>query len=71
MTSYLSDMRTVRPEGPTFRITQPFGLRIWYVGTAQGHCKWRDQILTGSAGRRGPDGRSRFTMLAHPGSRPG
>jgi len=27
MTSLLSDMRTVRPQGLTFRITQPHGLR--------------------------------------------
>jgi hypothetical protein len=31
-------MRTVRPlQGPTFRITQPYGLRILYVGTTQGY----------------------------------
>jgi hypothetical protein len=39
MTSYLSDMRTVRPPGRTFRITQPYGLRIPYLGTIHGHCK--------------------------------
>jgi len=33
MTSYLSDMRTVRLQGLTFRITQPYGLRIPYLGT--------------------------------------
>ena len=27
----LSDMRTVRRQGPTFRITQPHGLRITYL----------------------------------------
>jgi len=31
MTSYLSDMRTVRLQGLTFRITQPFGLRVSYL----------------------------------------
>jgi len=32
MTSLLSDMRMVRPQGLTFRITQPHGLRILYLG---------------------------------------
>jgi hypothetical protein len=27
----LSDMRTVRPQGLTFRITQPHGLRVQYL----------------------------------------
>jgi len=27
----LSDMRTVRLQGPTFRITQPSGLRVSYL----------------------------------------
>jgi hypothetical protein len=31
MTSLLSDMRMVRPQGLTFRITQPHGLRILYL----------------------------------------
>jgi hypothetical protein len=31
MTSCLSDMRTVRPQGLTFRITQLYGLRLWYL----------------------------------------
>jgi hypothetical protein len=46
MTSLLSDMRMVRPQGLTFRITQPHGLRILYLGTTQGHCKGRDKILS-------------------------
>ena len=46
MTSLLSDMRTVRPQGLTFRITQPHGLRISYLGTPQDHCKGRDEILS-------------------------
>jgi hypothetical protein len=46
MTSLLSDMRTVRPQGLTFRITQPHGLRILYVGTTLGHCKGQEQILS-------------------------
>jgi hypothetical protein len=29
----LSDMRTIRPQGRTFRITQPHGLRASYLGT--------------------------------------
>jgi hypothetical protein len=45
MTSLLSDMRMVRPQGLTFRITQPHGLRIWYLRTAQGQCKWRASII--------------------------
>jgi len=32
MTSLLSDMRMVRPQGLTFRITQPHGLRICIWG---------------------------------------
>jgi hypothetical protein len=44
MTSCLSDMRTVRPQGPTFRITQPYGLRVSYLGTTQGHCKGQNQL---------------------------
>ncbi len=31
MTSCLSDMRTVRPQGLTFRITQLYGLRVQYL----------------------------------------
>jgi len=31
MTSCLSDMRTVRPQGLTFRITQLYGLRVSYL----------------------------------------
>src|SRR5258708_26061328 len=31
MTSCLSDMRTVRLQGMTFRITQLYGLRVWYL----------------------------------------
>jgi len=27
----LSDMRTVRPQGLTFRITQLYGLRVWHL----------------------------------------
>jgi hypothetical protein len=46
MASLLSDMRMVRPQGLTFRITQPYGLRISYLGTTQGHCKGRDKILS-------------------------
>jgi hypothetical protein len=46
MTSLLSDMRTVRPKGQTFRITQPHGLRVSYLGTTQGRCKGRDKILS-------------------------
>jgi hypothetical protein len=45
MTSLLSDMRTVRPQGLTFRITQPHGLRILYLGTTLGDCKGQEQIL--------------------------
>jgi len=33
MTSCLSDMRTVRRQGRTLRITQLYGLRILYMGT--------------------------------------
>src|SRR4029077_17611103 len=33
MTSLLSGMRTIRPQGRTFRITQPHGLRVAYLGT--------------------------------------
>jgi len=46
MTSLLSDMRTVRPQGRTFRITQPHGLRVSYLGTTQRYCKGQDQIIT-------------------------
>jgi hypothetical protein len=42
----LSDMRTVRPQGRTFRITQPHGLRVSYLRATQGHCKGRDKILS-------------------------
>ena len=37
MTSCLSDMRTVRPQGPTFRITQPYGLRVSVFKNASEH----------------------------------
>src|ERR1700745_4213344 len=46
MPPLLSDMRTVRPQGRTFRITQPHGLRVSYLGTTRGHCKGRDKILS-------------------------
>jgi hypothetical protein len=39
-------MRTVRPQGRTFRITQPHGLRVSYLRATQGHCKGRDKILS-------------------------
>jgi hypothetical protein len=32
MTSLLSGMRTIRPQGPDLRITQPHGLRVSYLG---------------------------------------
>jgi hypothetical protein len=39
MTSLLSDMRTTRPQGRIFRITQPHGLRLLYLGTPTGRRK--------------------------------
>jgi len=39
-------MRTVRPEGLTFRITQPYGLRLWYLGTHLSIHKGHVQIFT-------------------------
>jgi hypothetical protein len=36
----------VRPQGLTFRITQPHGLRILYLVTTQGHCKGRGMSAT-------------------------
>src|SRR5271166_5797052 len=47
MTSCLSDMRTVRPRGRTFRITQPHGLRPSYLGTLPGLCNRSNRIVTG------------------------
>src|ERR1700738_793258 len=44
MTSCLSDMRTVRPQGRTFRITQPHGLRVSYLGTLLGLCNGSNRI---------------------------
>ena len=46
MTSLLSDMRMVRPQGLTFRITQPHGLRILYLGAIKAINKGRDKILS-------------------------
>jgi hypothetical protein len=45
MTSCLSDMRTVRPQGRTFRITQPHGLRVSYLGTLPGLCNRSNRIV--------------------------
>jgi hypothetical protein len=47
MTSCLSDMRTVRPQGRTFRITQPHGLRVSYLGTLSGLCNRSNRIVSG------------------------
>src|SRR5271167_313992 len=47
MTSCLSDMRTVRPQGRTFRITQPHGLRASYLGTLPGLCNRSNRIVGG------------------------
>src|ERR1700738_1931352 len=47
MTSCLSDMRTVRPQGRTFRITQPHGLRVSYLGTLPGLCNRSNKIVGG------------------------
>ena len=46
MTSLLSDMRTVRPQGLTFRITQPLGLRILHLRATQAYCKKLDEVLS-------------------------
>src|SRR2546430_159063 len=40
-------MRTVRPHGRTFRITQPHGLRVSYLGTLPGLCNRSNRIVTG------------------------
>ena len=45
MTSLLSDMRTVRPKGRTFRITQPHGLRLLYLGTPLGRGKRLSRVI--------------------------
>ena len=45
MTSLLSDMRTVRPQGLTFRITQPHGLRILHLRATQAYCKELDELF--------------------------
>ena len=47
MTSLLSDMRTVRPQGPTFRITQPYGLRDLYLGMPPSFRKGLSRIFPG------------------------
>jgi hypothetical protein len=36
----------VRPQGLTFRITQPHGLRILHLGTIKAINKGRDKILS-------------------------
>jgi hypothetical protein len=46
MTSLLSDMRTVRPQGRIFRITQPHGLRFLYLGTPLGRRKRLSRIYS-------------------------
>jgi len=46
MTSLLSDMRTVRPKGRTFRITQPHGLRLLYLGTPLGRRKRLNRVYS-------------------------
>jgi hypothetical protein len=46
MTSLLSDMRTVRPQGRTFRITQPHGLRASYLGMHSGLYNRSNRIVT-------------------------
>jgi hypothetical protein len=38
-------MRTVRPQGRTFRITQPHGLRVSYLGTLPGLCNRSNRIV--------------------------
>src|SRR5580704_9816101 len=50
MTSCLSDMRTVRPQGPTFRITQPYGLRVSYLRTHPSLRKGLNRIFPGYHG---------------------
>jgi hypothetical protein len=40
-------MRTVRPQGRTFRITQPHGLRVSYLGMVLGHYNGSNRIVTG------------------------
>ena len=41
-------MRTVRPQGLTFRITQPYGLRITYLLMPPGVHKGRNRIFSGA-----------------------
>src|SRR5438477_10596823 len=40
-------MRTVRPQGRTFRITQPHGLRVSHIGMHPGLCNRSNRIVTG------------------------
>ena len=45
----LSDMRTVRPQGRTFRITQPYGLRPSYLAMHPRRCNRSNQIVIGNS----------------------
>src|SRR5580704_14330961 len=45
MTSCLSDMRTVRLQGPAVRITQPYGLRVSNLRTSPSLCKRISKIF--------------------------
>jgi hypothetical protein len=52
MTSLLSDMRMVRPQGLTFRITQPHGLRILYLGQLKAIVRGTSQSIVAVFARR-------------------
>jgi hypothetical protein len=47
-------MRTVRPQGRTFRITQPHGLRLSYMGMHPGLCNRSNRIVIDTATFRLP-----------------
>lgn len=38
-------MRRIRPEGLTVRITQPNGLRLWYLGVRSSDYKEQRQVF--------------------------